>query len=737
MPEEKSFLKKTIDFFATRFVLREHSLWRVLGLVKEYKSTIILANVLLTIASIIGTFVLVSLTPLFQFTLNPDRGSKDGSFSAKRPAAAETRTTQTLALAEGGPTTLTLAGARTAALTLADNRQTSLTLAGARLTLALAGARESSLTLTVATPKKPEEDPKKSHIRKSLDKVPFLKHLDGKLQRASSRFEELYGRFMQWGHDEPRKFILVFCGLLLTMMLMQGAIEFVGDSMLGKIGIRVTGKLLRDVYGNVLAQEMKFFDQTSTGTLINTCYREVFEVRNIVVFLASTRLMLPIQMVALFCGLMINNWRFTLLLCGLLPVVILPTMLLTRSLKKAIRDMMQGEARPIDLMTEAFHGIKAIKAFNTERYEMSQMDPAVTDYETFANKRRSSQAMIDPMVDILNTLVIMMVFVALFLFMPAVGRDSESQQKMQAELLTFMAMVQRFYKPFRQLMTMNLSMQRASMAANRIFKLLDRKPEIVDASGAVDFPKDWREIRFDDVYLAYQVFYKGEPRLRKALRGVKLTIRRGEAVAFVGPNGAGKSSVVNLLCRLYDPTGGAVYFDDVPLKKVHMASLREKICLITQHPILFNRSVADNITFGLEGISQERIEEAARAVNAHTFIANLPDGYNSDVGEQGKLLSGGERQKITLARAFVRRPDVLILDEPTTGLDKETTQEFLELISELKRHGITIIYITHEHTHLTRFDRVLQLTPERKVIEVTAADAAQALIQEVLSGGKN
>jgi ABC-type multidrug transport system fused ATPase/permease subunit len=223
---------------------------------------------------------------------------------------------------------------------------------------------------------------------------------------------------------------------------------------------------------------------------------------------------------------------------------------------------------------------------------------------------------------------------------------------------------------------------------------------------------------FDHVYLTYRMIRKGQERNRRALRDVKIRIRHGEAIAVIGPNGAGKSSMVNLACRLYDPTGGQIRLDETPLEKIKLQQIREQICLITQHPILFNRSVADNIAFGLEEVSRERIIEAAKASGAHHFISQLPQDYDTYVGEQGRLLSGGERQKIVLARAFIRRPQILILDEPTTGLDRQTVEEFLDLVSSLHRQGMTIIYITHEFSQLSRFQRVFQLTPEKNVVEV-------------------
>ena len=487
--------------------------------------------------------------------------------------------------------------------------------------------------------------------------------------------------------------------------------------LIGNVGIDATSSLLRRVFGNVVRQEMQFFDQTSTGSLLNTCYREVFGIRDMITFLTSTRVMLPVKMLFLFIALIIINARFTLMLVCLLPIVILPTILLTRKLKKTLRAEVEGEAGPMDLMTEVFTGIRAVKTFGAEQQERDFMDPSIDQYVEMTRKRRTAQALIEPTVDVLNMLVLVLVFFA------ATAWSGALQQEPGA-LVAFMFATTRFYKPFRSLMTMNIQLQRSRMMATRIFNLLDREPRIVEAAQPVPFPNPWRCMRFEGVGLDYRIKHRTRYRTREALRQIDLHINRGEAVALIGPNGAGKSSIVNLLCRLYEPTRGAIMIDHVPLNQIRLAEIHEKICLITQYPILFNRSVFDNIAFGMQGLSENQIREAARAVRAEAFIDALPDGFETLIGEQGKLLSGGERQKLVLARAFVRHPEIVIFDEPTTGLDVETTAEFLELIDQMHARGITVIYITHEASQLVRMDRVYRLTGDRMIIEETKSDYA-------------
>ena len=322
MPENRHFMKRCVEFFATRFVLRENSLWRVLGLIKPQRRLVILANVLLTIASIIGSFVLVSLMPLFQFTLNPNNARGPLFASANAPAAPRTRYGEHLLrrqlAAERTTHTLTVTlpaengrPARTMAIAVSHNDLQStgtgalaawISQPDGRTTRPLAAAikrADANTTPTLAGGGDEEEDPggdesspihklKKSSFQKTLEKIPFLKWGTRKIEHEWNKLSGKYDATIAWGHRNPRTFVGYVCGFLFILLMLQGAIQFAGDSMLGKVGIDVTGQLLRDIYGNTLEQEMKFFDQTSTGTLINTCYREVFELRNIITFLAST-----------------------------------------------------------------------------------------------------------------------------------------------------------------------------------------------------------------------------------------------------------------------------------------------------------------------------------------------------------------------------------------------------------------------------------------------------------------
>jgi ABC-type multidrug transport system fused ATPase/permease subunit len=636
------------EFFRSRFSLQDNSLWRVMKLLRPYRRLVVMANIFLAFSQAMVAVGMVSLFPLFDYAI----------------------------------------------------QQTSLNAAPAHVQ-----AAESDATSSIA------EKVLGSNVKKrqQLAKKTFEKGWLGKLKK---RFSGSWNAFDAWAKASTGRFIALYSGFILSLFLVKGVIQFMGDFLMGKAAITVTADLMKRVYSNILRQELEFFDHRSTGSLLNTAYREVYNFQDLINTLASTRIMIPINIVILFGALMLINLPLSLMLLVMLPLVIMPTMMITRHLRRSLGQELGQETEIMNVMSQGIHGIAAIKAFGAEELEERQLAPPVNAYVQSTRARRAAQSIVEPVVDMLNMIVLLLIFMVAVYILP--GRIMLSGGK----LMVFLLATTRFYKPMTIMMKMNVTMQRSRALARRVFELLDRNPQIHDAPDAVDFPSEWKELRFNQVSFSYKVIrHAGKIRIRQAINGVNLAIRRGEAVAVVGPNGSGKSSIVKLMCRLYEPTEGKITIGGVPLQEIRLSSLREGICLITQQPVLFNRSVSENIVFNTPDVSQSEIERAALLTGADRFICKLPQDYDTFVGEDGRLLSGGERQKLVLARAFVRHPSILVLDEPTAGLDHQTVLDFLETLERLREQGITLLYITHEPSHLDRFDRVLTFHDDHTVSE--------------------
>ncbi len=282
------------------------------------------------------------------------------------------------------------------------------------------------------------------------------------------------------------------------------------------------------------------------------------------------------------------------------------------------------------------------------------------------------------------------------------------------ELLVFIGYVTSLYKPVRDLGRLAAKFSRAAVSAQRVAEVLDLEPEIEDAPDALDLVRPAGEIVFENVSFAYA---GGRP----VLEGLNLRIAAGERVALVGASGAGKSTLVNLLLRLYEPGAGRVLIDGIDIRRYRRESLRREIGIVLQDNVLFGTSVRENIAYGRPDAPPEAVEAAARAARAHEFIVDLPQGYDTELGERGATLSGGQRQRLCLARALVKEPAILAMDEPTASIDPVSARLITESVARVHR-GRTLIVIAHDLADMSAYDRVLVLEGGR-VVEQGPHDA--------------
>jgi ABC-type multidrug transport system fused ATPase/permease subunit len=406
----------------------------------------------------------------------------------------------------------------------------------------------------------------------------------------------------------------------------------------------------------------------------------------------------------------------------LVPVSAATTYRAGKIMKRAVRKSLESMSNIYKILQETFQGIKVVKAFTSERIERRRFFR-----ETKSLYRKSLRvAMIDAMSDpVLEMLALSTVSIAamagsylvlrrsMFLDLWIVKVQLASQVMEIEDLLTIYAMLAGAADPIRKLANVHSKIQRAAAASDRICHLMDRRPTVADKPGAVRLPRHRRGIEFDHVGFSYD----GRT---PVLRGLDLAVRHGETIALVGPNGCGKTTLMNLLPRFWDVQSGAIRVDGHDLRDIQARSLRAQIGMVTQETILFEGTLAANIAYGSRHATAEQIEAAARRAYAHQFISAMPEGYNTLIGERGMALSGGQRQRIALARAMLRDPAILILDEATSAVDIQDEALIRRAIEEFAR-GRTTFIITHSLGALQFADRIVLMNAGR--IEAVGTDA--------------
>jgi len=388
------------------------------------------------------------------------------------------------------------------------------------------------------------------------------------------------------------------------------------------------------------------------------------------------------------------NWR----LAGVVAASLLPLMWviyrLNHRVKTSERDQRRHEGRMTSRLGEVLSSIALVQAFGRQRHEEARFETEIeAHYASGLRSARASGAI---------TRAIAVVCASGTALTVLLGAQQVLAGRLTpGELLIFLAYVTSLYKPVRDLGKLSAKFSRAAVSAQRLAEILDTEPEIEDAPDALDIGRPAGEIVFDDVSFAYDT-------RRPVLDHVSLAIAPGERIALVGPSGSGKSTLLALLLRLYEPSGGRILIDGVDIRRYTRESLRRAIGFVPQDNMLFAVSVRENIAYGEPRADGAAIQAAAQAARAHDFIVDLPDGYDTELGERGAGLSGGQRQRICLARALVKAPAVLVMDEPTASIDAASARLIHDALRRVHRDR-TLIVISHDTAGLSSYDRVLRL----------------------------
>lgn len=507
--------------------------------------------------------------------------------------------------------------------------------------------------------------------------------------------------------------IINLAAVAVVIIAVVGAISSYAEKYLTtSVGQWVMHDLRRTLYSHIQRLSLAFHDQKKTGDLISTVTSDIDSIQS---FIASGLLGVfedVFTLVGMVGVMFFVNWRFTLIALSVAPVLAVVVYTYTRRIKKAAREVRKKEGEIVSVIQEVFSSIRVVKAFAREDYEQHRFEEQSLESIEVALHARSLKAKLAPFVD-----VIVAVGTCLVLWFGA--RMVLTEQLSSGSLILFFLYLSKMYKPMQDLSKMTDTFSKAAVGYERIRQVLETESRVRDLPRAAIAPRFKGMIELVNVSFGYQPD-------NLILKNVSLKIEPEQLAALVGPTGEGKSTIIGLIPRFYDPISGVVRIDGTDVKRWRQQSLRRQISFVLQDTLLFRAPIWQNIAYGKPDASRKEIISAAEFANAREFIEEMPDKFDTMVGERGVTLSGGQRQRIAIARAVIRNSPILILDEPTTGLDAASELLVVEALERLMK-GKTSIVITHHLATISKADVIFVVKDE--------AVAERGTHQELIAAG--
>ena len=500
-------------------------------------------------------------------------------------------------------------------------------------------------------------------------------------------------RFDHWWSGDPSQKAKRVLTVLLFVFIVRAFTSFLSEYSFQKVGLSTVRDLRNQLYERMIHQSHRFFTERSTGEMVSRVVSDADAIQAAVSTRMGDLLQESVTLVGLIGYLFYLNPLLALVSLVGAPLIITPVVQFGKRLRNTTHKSQERMAEIATLLEETIRGVRIVKAFTMEPFEIDRFRESTRKHLRWNLSAQRIQALTSPVMELLAGVCM----VALFTY---------AQTRIAAGTLTggefasFLTALALMYAPIKKLNKVNLSLNTALSAAERVFRMLDVENEVKEKPDAVALQTVGSGVRYEGVTFTYG----NEP----VLRNIDLDVAPGEIVALVGGSGAGKSTLVNLLPRFYDVTEGRIVIDGMDVRDTTLQSLRSLMGFVTQEVILFNDNVRNNIAYGRTDVDERQVIAAAQAANAHEFITNLPQGYDTQIGESGVLLSGGQRQRLAIARALFKDPPILILDEATSALDTESERLVQQALNNLMR-GRTTLVIAHRLSTIRSAHKIVVL----------------------------
>lgn len=493
---------------------------------------------------------------------------------------------------------------------------------------------------------------------------------------------------------------------IVIIYAIKGLCSYGQTVIMNYIGQRIITDLRNDLYNHIQRQSLSFFSKNPTGILMSRITNDVNLIQGAVSEAVTSLCKDSFTVIGLIVLIFYRDWKLAIIATFVFPLAIYPIAKFGRMMRHVATRTQVTMGGLMSLLQETISGARIVKAFGMEDYEGRRFAKENESLFKLFMKSVSIRAMSSPFMEFLGGLAI-----AVIIFYG--GLQVLTGTSTPGNFFSFLTALIMLYEPVKRLTNVNNTIQQGISAAIRVFHVMDETPGIMNKENAVELPKISDRIEITNVTFRYD----DEP----VLKNINLTIRQGEVVAFVGMSGGGKTTLVNLIPRFYDVTEGKISIDGFDIRNVSLESLRAQIGIVTQQTFLFNDTIRNNIAYGDITKSEEDIIRAAKAANAYHFVINLPDQFDTVIGEQGTRLSGGERQRISIARALLKNAPILILDEATSSLDTESEIEVQEALDNLMK-GRTTLVIAHRLSTIRNADRIIAIV-DGEIVEEGTHDA--------------